>query len=350
MSAPISDAASPVEPGPQPVRGFRARLRAYVELSRPFTLAPPTLGVISGAVTAFGSAINPDPARRWSLSVILVIALGSACAALLNAASNILNQYYDINIDRRNKPGRPLPSGRVRMREGWWLAVVLYVAAILPTWLVVTFPQIGWWEKFTATLGRHECILVYLVGMLLTFVYSAPGFGRTKRLGIWANITIAVPRGCLLKVAGWSMVATIWSAEPWYIGFIFFLFLLGATNTKDFSDMEGDKADGCRTLPIRLGVKKAAWLTAPYLIVPWALMPLGVLLPSPDVPGRPILTGNPALLMICGGILVVWGAYTAYLMLRRPEELAATENHISWTHMYMMMMFAQIGFALAYLF
>ena len=33
-----------------------------------------------------------------------------------------------------------------------------------------------------------------------------------------------------------------------------------------------------------------------------------------------------------------------------PEELAATENHPSWTHMYRMMMVAQIGFALAYVF
>jgi hypothetical protein len=38
------------------------------------------------------------------------------------------------------------------------------------------------------------------------------------------------------------------------------------------------------------------------------------------------------------------------LMVRRPEELAATENHISWKHMYLMMMVAQVGFALAYVF
>jgi hypothetical protein len=35
---------------------------------------------------------------------------------------------------------------------------------------------------------------------------------------------------------------------------------------------------------------------------------------------------------------------------RGPEELATTENHPSWTHMYQMMMLAQIGFALAYVF
>ena len=46
--------------------------------------------------------------------------------------------------------------------------------------------------------------------------------------------------------------------------------------------------------------------------------------------------------------LVAYGVYTVYLLVRRPEELAFTENHPSWTHMYLMMMVAQIGFALAY--
>ena len=35
--------------------------------------------------------------------------------------------------------------------------------------------------------------------------------------------------------------------------------------------------------------------------------------------------------------------------LRRAEELATTENHPAWTHMYLMMMAAQIGFAAGYL-
>ena len=40
--------------------------------------------------------------------------------------------------------------------------------------------------------------------------------------------------------------------------------------------------------------------------------------------------------------------YVNYLILRRPEELATTENHISWTHMYRMMFAAQISFIIAY--
>ena len=46
--------------------------------------------------------------------------------------------------------------------------------------------------------------------------------------------------------------------------------------------------------------------------------------------------------------MTVYGLYVCYLMLRRPEELAVEENHVSWAHMYRMMFVAQIGFALAY--
>ena len=47
-------------------------------------------------------------------------------------------------------------------------------------------------------------------------------------------------------------------------------------------------------------------------------------------------------------LLAAWGSYVVYLMVRRPDDLARTENHPSWTHMYVMMFVAQIGFALAY--
>jgi 4-hydroxybenzoate polyprenyltransferase len=189
--------------------------------------------------------------------------------------------------------------------------------------------------------GRHECFWIVLAASLLTWIYSAPPL-RTKRHGVWANVTIAIPRGVLLKVAGWSTVKTILGVEPWYIGSIFGLFLLGAASTKDFADIEGDKADGCETLPILYGVRNAAWIISPFFILPFALIPLGV--------SRGFLTGNPKLLMILGPALILYGMYTVFLLVRKPEELAFTENHPSWTHMYLMMMVAQIGFALSYVF
>ena len=100
--------------------------------------------------------------------------------------------------------------------------------------------------------------------------------------GIWANVTIAIPRGVLLKVAGWSSVKTIIGVEPWYIGAIFGLFLLGASTTKDFADMEGDARGGCRTLPIIYGVRRAAWMISPSFVVPFLMISVGAWTRHPD--------------------------------------------------------------------
>ena len=324
-------------------------MKPYLTLSRPFTLLPPLLGIISGAICAWGSVHNPDPSRQLTAAVILTVVLGSLCASLLNAASNTLNQICDLEIDRINKPKRPLVTGEISLRNAWTLTWVLYALALVPTWLVVVYPYHSFSERLFAPLAYHECFFIYLIALVLTFVYSDPRFGRTKREGTLANLTIAVPRGMLLKVAGWSMVAYIYSTEPWFIGAIFMLFLIGAASTKDFSDMEGDRAGGCITWPIKYGVKRAAWMMAPIFVLPWLLLPLGAHLEDPFHPGIPILTGNAFFLTVLGVGLALWGAYTAWLLVRRPEELTATENHPSWRHMYLMMMGAQVGFAAAYL-
>lgn len=324
------------------------KLRLYVQLARPFTLLPPLIGVLSGAVCAFGSYHNPDPERVLSGSVLFAIVLGSVCAAIMNAASNILNQVYDLEIDRLNKPHRPLVTGEVGRNEGLALAWILYAVALLPTWMIIVYPYTSWAEKWQAPLALRETFFVYAAGMFFTLVYSIPQLGRTKARGLVANWTMAIPRG-LLKVGGWTLVAHVYLTEPWYMAGIFALFLVGASSTKDFADIEGDLAGGCRTLPIVYGVEKAAKIIAPFFVVPWVFLPIGAYLPDPQNPSHPILTGNAPLLALLGVVLSIWGAYTARLLLQDPASLAKVENHPSWRHMYMMMMFAQVGFAVAYL-
>ena len=299
------------------------RARVLLEFSRPFTLVAPALGFASGAATAVGAA----PREPWSLDLVLYPVIGLVMAAVLNAASNALNQIYDLEIDRINKPRRPLPSGRLALRDAWVFTLATYVVALVLAW-------------FVAPGRRHECFWIVVVATVITVLYSAPPF-RTKRLGIWANVTIAIPRGVLLKVAGWSAVKTIIGSEPWFIGAIFGLFLLGASTTKDFADMEGDARGGCRTLPIMYGVRRAAWLISPSFVVPFIMIAIGTDLG--------ILTGRPALLYLLSMVMTAYGIYVCYLMLRRPEDLAVEENHVSWAHMYRMMFVAQVGFALSYL-
>lgn len=321
-------------------------IRPWIRLSRPFTLLPPLLGILSGSACAWGSAHNPYETFTWGLLVTLVV--GSLCASLMNAASNIINQVYDLDIDKKNKPERPLCRGEVSVRAATVVSLLMYAAALLPIWWVVPSPHDSTWASRTfAPWHAHACFWIFIGGFICTYVYSAPWAGRTKARGIWANITIAAARGELLKVAGWAMLAPVTLFEPWFLGAVFFLFLLGSASTKDFSDMEGDRAGGCMTLPVKHGPRRAAWMIAPSFILPWLLLPAGLFMAAPE--GGKLLTGNPTLLAVLGAALALWGCYTVWLMVKDPDALAYTENHPSWTHMYGMMMAAQVGLGLAYL-
>lgn len=298
-------------------------MRIYLTFVRPFTLLPPALGMLSGSLVALG-AVPPGqplpPTESWLLAARIMA--GGVLAALLNGASNGINQIYDLDIDRINKASRPLPSGQLSLKEAWLVTAACYLAA-----LAMAF-----------AIGR-DCFLLVAVTALFTVAYSAPPL-RTKRHWLLAALTIAIPRGIFLKVAGWAVVRPIDVWEPWFIGGIFGLFLLGATTTKDYADIKGDSACHCTTLPVRFGIVASIWLIAPFLTLPFLLFPLGVVWRQ--------LTGNAWMLWLLGLSLALWGCYMVRLLLRDPHSLTATENHPAWWHMYFMMMYAQIALAAAY--
>ncbi len=292
-------------------------LRTYWTFSRPFTLVPPMTGIFSGALLGYG-------ATHARLNVVPV-GLAVLAAGVLNAASNGLNQICDLTNDRINKPHRPLPSGALTIRQAWVFSAAAYVLALAMVWVV-----------------NLQTFVIYVIAAVSTFAYSAPPV-RLKRHPIGSNLIIALIRGCLLKVAGWAAVATVLSSiEPWYIGSIYLVFLLGATTTKDFADIEGDRAAGCITLPVKLGATWSARAITPSFILPWLMLPLGLALH--------VLSGNPAAIMVLSVIMLVWGGYVAYLINKDPHRLVTEgENHPSWHHMYIMMMVGHLGLAGAYL-
>src|SRR4030043_1398259 len=99
--------------------------KLLIELMRPFSLIAPALGFFSGGFTAMGA----DPPTPYSHIMLYYILSGSLMAALLNAASNGLNQIYDLEIDRINKPKRPLPSGKMTIKQAWIVTIILYFMA-----------------------------------------------------------------------------------------------------------------------------------------------------------------------------------------------------------------------------
>jgi 4-hydroxybenzoate polyprenyltransferase len=296
--------------------------RAYFELARPFTLLAPALGMLSGAVTALGAHPRFAHAGRTFAAWAGDVVVGCVAAGLLNAASNVLNQVCDLSIDRINKPSRVLPCGRLSTAAAVGFSASLYTASLLAA----------------ATINAAVFGL-FVLGALATVIYSVPPM-RTKRFGWWANVTIAIPRGVLLKVAGWSVTKSVLAPEAWLIGAVFGLFLLGATTSKDFADVEGDRAGGCRTLPVAYGRERAIRMIHPFFTVPFLLLAAGA--------AAGLFTGNTFALVGLGLGCAAWG-HAVIGMLARDPSAQLTENHPSWRHMYYLMFALQVGFMVAYL-
>ena len=288
------------------------KLEDIVTLGRPMPFPPHVIAGLSGAVMSFATH-RPDLQDPGSF--LLMAIFGSVLMGYANAASNIFNQITDIDIDRINKPGRPLPSGRISVRQAAVLSTSIYLIVILLSFLVN--------ENFAGVLSAF---------IIVTIFYSVPPFLLKKRLWI-NNASIALARGMLLPMAGWCLVpgSTPLDKEILAIGAFLFFFLLGASGTKDFGDVEGDRKFGMRTLPVHYGEKRAAEITSYFFIAPFVLIPLFVV-----VGWLP----KGAIIVL---LLIFWGGYISMKLQRlsvHPEM--GFENTGIWVHMYFLLVVAQV--------
>lgn len=166
----------------------------------------------------------------------LVFALASTALNLM--ATNTLNQCTDVEIDKINKPARPIPSGKISLSSACMLFIILYGLSLLLSYFV-----------------NHEFMLLTIFATLLGLGYSIKPFKFKDRLFI-SNLSISIGYGLLNFLLGWSANKPIEDAPLSMLLFLT-LFDLFANISKDYRDIEGDKAYGVRTLPIVLGIKRS---------------------------------------------------------------------------------------------
>ena len=117
-----------------------ARLLVYLEILRPHNMVVAAFAVATGYHAAGGRGVD---------GVLWIAAL----CALATGAGNVANDVFDADIDRVNKPKRPLVTGAISLRQAWWFTWVFYALALFPTWLVVPYPYESWAEKAAAPQG-----------------------------------------------------------------------------------------------------------------------------------------------------------------------------------------------------
>jgi 4-hydroxybenzoate polyprenyltransferase len=271
----------------------------HLELLRPFTLLAP---IIVSCSVMIASLMYSETLAIPPLSLLRIIMTASICFALLNGASNILNQATDRKEDALSKPYRPIPKGMITPREAYTTSFIIYLIALL------------------LSLAVHFLFFFFIcVIAFFSVTYSLPP--RMKKYLFFNQLWVALPRGFFAILASWSVFSNPFSALPLAMGCIASLFLFGGTATKDILDAEADRAVGTKTLVNVYGVKTTSFFSLFFMLGAFCLIGPLVYLGIIDSIFLPIV------------LLGFLSIFIGWLMAHNQKN-TKRENIPAWTLMY----------------
>ena len=201
------------------------QLTAILKIIRPLNFLITFVSIIVAAIIC-----SPD--KLPGLNVFLA----ALTASLVLASGNSINDIHDIEIDRINKPLRPLPSGKLSIKEAYRLYILLVIVSIVLSFLV-----------------SEMALIIVLISILLLFLYSK----YLKQIPLVGNITIAFLTGLVFIFGGVIVVNPVAAIVP-----AVFAFLINLIREiiKDMEDVDGDSKAGVITMPIKFGFQKSKYI------------------------------------------------------------------------------------------
>jgi 4-hydroxybenzoate polyprenyltransferase len=188
----------------------------------------------------------------------------SLSSILIAAAGYIINDYFDLNIDRVNKPDKLVVDRIIKRRwtiiwhwilSGLGVLLGFYVSWKLNNWIVglANLGCVGllW---FYSTIFKRKLLIGNVIISLLTAWVILVLYTCEFRIGVLADPGYQQRLSRLFKFA---IV---------YGGFAFIISLIREV-IKDIEDMRGDDRYGCRTMPIVWGVNVAKVFAGTWLVV-----------------------------------------------------------------------------------
>jgi chlorophyll synthase len=176
---------------------------------------------------------------------------------LVCASSQAVNDWFDRHVDAINEPHRPIPSGRMPGRWGLYIAILWTALSVLWSW------QLGIWG-FYATL----------LGLFLAWAYSAPPL-RLKANGWWGNAACALSYEGLAWITGTAVMlgGAMPESDSLVLALLYSLGAHGIMTLNDFKSVQGDARMGVRSLPVQLGVRRAAIVACLMMLLPqWGVV------------------------------------------------------------------------------
>ena len=211
---------------------------------------------------------RPGNALMSAISIILValidktisipVVLAMLAVFFETAAGNVINDYFDYKIDLINKPDRPIPSGRISLKNGRNYGYFLFFMGTV----------CGFFISYLTNNWIPFAIVLFADVVLYLYAY------KLKSTPLLGNLTVGFMTGFGFVFGGFSINNPTIIMTSIFLGFFALVMTTAREIIKDIEDIEGDKADGARTLPILIGAKKPAILAAILIVVDSALCPL----------------------------------------------------------------------------
>jgi len=213
------------------------------------SLIRPVNSVMIGFAVIVGVAVV-EPSKILSLESML----GFFTGFFVSSYSMVINDVYDIEIDRINSPNRPIPSGTMSLMQANMFAAVL---------LLIGFASASF-------ISLTNIAVAALFG-LIAWGYSYWG----KKRGLSGNMMVAASMA-VPYVFGGVAIGKGSDVMLWSLALTSFLAGTGREVVKTISDVEGDKARDVRSIAITKGEKMASRIGALFFLaaVSTSLLPL----------------------------------------------------------------------------
>jgi geranylgeranylglycerol-phosphate geranylgeranyltransferase len=200
------------------------KIKGLIKLLRPELPFAAGICVIIGEILALGHF----PTFREMF-------LGFIWGFFLSGAAMILNDYFDIEVDKVNAPERPLPSGLISKNE-----VIIFTGIITLLGLVASF------------FINRLAVILYIIFWVIGFLYN----WKLKEKGFFGNLFVSSSVAVTILLGG-IVVSTTLNMAVIIFSIMVFLFNLGEEIAADAMDIEGDKMRDTKSLAILMGRKNA---------------------------------------------------------------------------------------------
>jgi len=200
------------------------KIKGLIELLRPELPFAAGISVIIGEIITLG--------KLPSLSELF---LGFMWGFFLSGSAMILNDFFDIEVDKINAPNRPLPSGLISSNTAIVFTIIISLLGLIISFFI-----------------NKAAVLLYIIFWFIGFLYN----WKLKEKGLLGNLFVSSSVAVTI-ILGAIVVGNPWNKAVLIFSLMLFVFDLGEEIAADAMDIEGDKKRNIKSIAILIGRQKA---------------------------------------------------------------------------------------------